>query len=45
LTSSFSFSAEQAAVIRSLGVEPVTSTGRWWMHDLDPRRFRRPALA
>jgi hypothetical protein len=44
LGSDFTFGPEQVALVRSLGVEPVSSNRRWWMHEIDPRYFRRPAL-
>jgi uncharacterized protein (TIGR02996 family) len=41
LGSDFAFSARQADLIGALGVEPSLADGRWWMHQLPPRDFRR----
>jgi uncharacterized protein (TIGR02996 family) len=43
LASNPDWSAEQAAFIRSVGVEPVHAVGRLWMHGLPASHFRRHA--
>ena len=40
LASAWPFDAEQAAVIRGFGVEPVHANHALWMHDLQPSCFR-----